>query len=62
VVQLFDDPATWRVGESAEDTVERFACIEREVRNAQLVRAGWVVAGALAVVAAALPFVHQLTP
>lgn len=62
VARLFDDPGTWRQVEPAEDTVARFARIEREVRNAQLVRAGWVVAGALAAVAVALPLVPSLTP
>lgn len=56
---LFDDPATWRTVESAVDTAERFGAIEREVRSARLVRAGWALAGSLGVVAAALPFVAR---
>jgi hypothetical protein len=54
--RLFDDPATWRPLASRPDTVERFTAIEREVRRAQLVRLGWGLAGALGVVAVALPF------
>ncbi|NYD73152.1 nuclease-related domain-containing protein [Leifsonia soli] len=54
--QLFDDPASWRAVASPHDTAERFSAIEREVRSAQLVRAGWGLAGGLALLAAALPF------
>ncbi|MFP3464992.1 nuclease-related domain-containing protein [Leifsonia sp. SIMBA_070] len=53
---LFDDPATWRPVAPSAETVERFEVIEREVRSAQWVRLGWGLAGALAVVAVALPF------
>jgi hypothetical protein len=56
VARLFDDPATWRPLEPRPDTVERFGAIEREVRCAQLVRAGWGLAGGLGMVAVALPF------
>ncbi|WP_433862610.1 NERD domain-containing protein [Streptomyces sp. L7] len=55
VAGLFDDPATWRPVDSSPETVERFAVIEREVRTAQLVRAGWLLAVALGAVAIALP-------
>ena len=58
--RLFDDPATWRPVDSPADTVERFARIEREVRNAQLVRAGWGVAIGLGLVAVALPLLPLL--
>ncbi|WP_434317226.1 nuclease-related domain-containing protein [Leifsonia sp. P73] len=61
VARLFDDPATWRPLDSPADTVERFAVIEREVRTAQLVRAGWLLAVALGAVAVALPVVSVLT-
>ncbi|WP_454108173.1 nuclease-related domain-containing protein [Leifsonia shinshuensis] len=76
VAGLFDDPSTWRpvpspadsvaadtaaVGAVAADTAERFASIEREVRNAQLVRFGWGVAVALGAVAVALPVFAVLT-
>ncbi|WP_431220933.1 nuclease-related domain-containing protein [Leifsonia xyli] len=53
---LFDDPATWRPVVSSPGTLQRFDAIEREVRSAQWVRLGWGLAGALAVVALALPF------
>ncbi|WP_295118796.1 nuclease-related domain-containing protein [uncultured Leifsonia sp.] len=56
IARLFDDPATWRPAESSPDTLERFALIEREVRAARRVRAGWAVAAALAMLAVALPF------
>ncbi|WP_235493470.1 nuclease-related domain-containing protein [Leifsonia sp. Leaf336] len=56
VSRLFDDPSTWRPAESSADTLERFALIEREVRSAQLVRAGWACAVGLAAIAVALPF------
>jgi hypothetical protein len=56
VARLFDDPASWRPLEPRADTTERFCAIEREVRSAQLVRAGWGVAGGLGMVAVALPF------
>ncbi|WP_314149119.1 nuclease-related domain-containing protein [uncultured Leifsonia sp.] len=56
VVRLVDDPATWRPLESDEDTAERFARIEREVRAAHLVRLGWCLAAALGVLAVSLPF------
>lgn len=54
--RLFDDPASWRAVASPHDTAERFSAIEREVRSAQLVRAGWGLAAGLALLAAALPF------
>ncbi|RDV46730.1 NERD domain-containing protein [Leifsonia sp. ku-ls] len=56
---LFDDPATWRPVAVASDTAERFGAIEREVRSARLVRAGWALAGALGAIAVALPFVAR---
>lgn len=56
IARLFDDPATWRAIELAGDTVERFDAIERQVRCAQLVRAGWGLAGGLALLAVAVPF------
>jgi len=56
---LFDDPATWRPVDAAEDVAERFGAIEREVRSARLVRAGWALAGGLSVLAVALPFLPR---
>ena len=56
---LFDDPATWRPVASSAETLERFDAIEREVRSAQWVRLGWGLAGALGLVAIALPFVAR---
>ncbi|WP_285117235.1 nuclease-related domain-containing protein [Leifsonia sp. fls2-241-R2A-40a] len=53
---LFDDPATWRPVASSADTTERFDAIARQVRCAQLVRAGWGVAFGLGLFAVALPF------
>ena len=59
VAHLFDDPGTWRPAESAADTLERFALIEREVRAARWVRTGWGLAAGLAILAAALPFLPR---
>ena len=58
--RLFDDPSSWRAVESPGDTAERFGAIEREVRSAQLVRAGWGLAAGLGLLAAALPFLPFL--
>lgn len=57
--RLFDDPATWRPLPTPSDTAERFMEIEREVRSARLVRAGWALAGGLGAVAVTLPFVTR---
>jgi hypothetical protein len=59
VARLFDDPATWRSVPLGSDTAERFRAIEREVRSARLVRAGWGLAAALGLVALSLPFVPR---
>ena len=56
---LFDDPGTWRPVAPSTDTLERFGAIEREVRSAQWVRLGWGFAGALGMVAIALPFLPR---
>lgn len=53
---LFDDPGTWRPVVSSPETMLRFDAIEREVRSARLVRVGWGVAGGLATLAVAVPF------
>ncbi len=62
IVELFDDPATWRCIDGGSETAARFDSIAREVRSARAVRLGWLVAGVLAVIAAAVPFTHGLLP
>jgi hypothetical protein len=51
IVDLFDHPETWRADQSGPDTVGRFEAIARGVRSAAFVRRGWLLAGALALVA-----------
>ncbi|MFF2051459.1 nuclease-related domain-containing protein [Leifsonia sp. NPDC058194] len=59
VASLVDAPGTWREADLHPDVADRFDRIEREVRSARLVRAGWAVAAALALVAVALPFLPR---
>jgi len=56
LVDILDDPATWHAAPVVvrPEVWDQFRALDREVRGARLVRAGWALAGSLAVVAASL--------